>query len=84
MKLVKNLQFGTITTSIDGSIYVITGEGTQVPDEIAAKLKEQFLHNIDVGEIAPVEPPKEETATVEEPKSPVDEKPRKRGRPAKE
>ena len=57
MKLVKNAKFGSITTTIDGVLYIITEDGIQVSDEVASKMKEQFLHTIDVEELAPVEEP---------------------------
>lgn len=57
MKLVKNNKFGSITTTIDGSFYHITQEGCLASDEVAQRMKEQFLHEIEVEDIAPIEKP---------------------------
>lgn len=60
MKIVKATQL-PITTNFEGAIYTITAEGISVPDEIAIRMKEQFLHTIDVSDetVAPVEEKKE-------------------------
>ena len=65
MKIIKNTQFGEINTSIDGVSYQITQTGIQVPDEVAQKMKDQFLHTVEVSDIvvepqSPVDVPKEE------------------------
>ena len=66
MKLIKNTQFGEINTSIDGVLYKITQEGIEVPDEVAAKMSEQFLHTVEVSDVI-VEAPVVEV----EPQSPI-------------
>ena len=59
MKLVKATNLG-ITTSIEGNLYVITQEGIEVADEIATRLKDWFLHTIEVSDIeAPIVAPQE-------------------------
>lgn len=76
MKLVKATQLG-ITTSIDGNLYSITSEGVTVPDEVATRMKEQFLHTVEVVDL--------DTPKIPEPTpEPVEEKPKKRGRPAED
>jgi hypothetical protein len=55
MKLVKATQLG-ITTSIDGNLYSITSEGVTVSDDVASRMKEQFLHTVEVTDISPEKP----------------------------
>lgn len=69
-KLIKATGLG-ITTSLDGVLYNIGQEAILVSDEVASKLREQFLHTIEVSDVqveAPAETSPEETTTVESPK----------------
>mgnify|MGYP007099668719 CR=1 FL=1 len=79
MKLVKVTHLG-ITTSLDGTLYILSEEATSVSDEVAAKLKEQFLERIEVSD-AP-EPKKVEVAE-DAPSEPKEEAPKKRVRRTK-
>lgn len=65
MKLVKLLKFGTITTSIDGSLYILSEEAIAVDDSIASKLKDQFLDTIEVIESIVKETKVEPTKPIE-------------------
>lgn len=52
MKLVKTTTEMDITSSFDGNLYHITPTGIEVSDEVAEKMKEQFLHTVEVTDIS--------------------------------
>jgi len=56
MKLVKSTSWRTINTSIDGVSLSIGQQEMPVDDSVAAKLSEQFLHEISVSEVEVVAP----------------------------
>jgi len=80
MKLVKLTKFGTLSTSIDGSLYILSDEAITVEDSIASRLKEQFLHDVEVSDI--ITETKEDTVLIKEtPETEiVESKPKKIGR----
>ena len=80
MKLVKLTKFGTLSTSIDGSLYILSDEAITVEDSIASRLKEQFLHDVEVSDI--ITETKEDIVLIKEtPETEiVESKPKKIGR----